>query len=573
MKRIAAITMVRGDAFYLRKWTAWYGGQFGEENLYILLDGRDQPLPDWCPKAHVIPCDRVGGQVARADKGRIERISDEAARLFAEGYDLVIGTDADEMLAVDPRLGVGLAEFLSGLDVRTAVSGLGLDVGQKLGEEADITADRPFLEQRHYAQLGTRYTKASVAYNQGPVPVPFRLLRHETTARAFRRCGPSRAGLAAPPGQTLPDHPAGDAEKGPGLRPVDPVRPAVPDYLPPAVCVEQAGDGRPETRGPDSGPLYQPWTMNTTSNTPLVSVIVPMYGVENYIARCAESLFAQTYPSIEFIFVDDGCKDRSVDVLRGILGKQEPALQARVRIISKENGGLPHARKTGLDAASGEYVLHVDSDDWLEPTAVEKLVREAVATEADIVVYDFWKEYPNRSKLDSERDSSAADPDLFRHRLYTYKSYGYVWNKFCRRSLYDGVFVPKYAMHEDIVFSTQILYKAKKVVHLKEGLYHYDRTVSASATRAPQKIRRVNSARNLLDLYLHFEGQDPSPVSDLREEIFLRAAWAGLQHDRNLFKEYPFLAPAVRDIPLTPGYHIGKVRQSLIKLFLLTHYR
>ena len=134
----------------------------GEENLYILLDGRDQPLPDWCPKAHVIPCDRVGGQVARADKGRIERISDEAARLFAEGYDLVIGTDADEMLAVDPRLGVGLAEFLSGLDVRTAVSGLGLDVGQKLGEEADITADRPFLEQRHYAQLGTRYTKASV---------------------------------------------------------------------------------------------------------------------------------------------------------------------------------------------------------------------------------------------------------------------------------------------------------------------------------------------------------------------------------------------------------------------------
>ena len=81
MKRIAAITMVRGDAFYLRKWTAWYGGQLGEENLYILLDGRDQPLPDWCPKAHVIPCDRVGGQVARADKGRIERISDEAARM------------------------------------------------------------------------------------------------------------------------------------------------------------------------------------------------------------------------------------------------------------------------------------------------------------------------------------------------------------------------------------------------------------------------------------------------------------------------------------------------------------
>ena len=162
MKRIAAITMVRNDAFYLRKWTAWYGAQLGEENLYILLDGRDQPVPDWCPRAHVIPCDRVEGGVARADKGRINRISDEAATLFSIGYDLVIGTDADEMLVVDPKTGKGLAEFLSGFDVPTAASGLGLDVGQRLGEETGITAERPFLEQRHYAQLGTRYTKACV---------------------------------------------------------------------------------------------------------------------------------------------------------------------------------------------------------------------------------------------------------------------------------------------------------------------------------------------------------------------------------------------------------------------------
>ena len=309
------------------------------------------------------------------------------------------------------------------------------------------------------------------------------------------------------------------------------------------------------------------------SHTPLVSVVVPMYGVENYIARCAESLFAQTYPSTEFIFVDDGCKDRTVEILRGILAKQEPSLQERARIISKENGGLPHARKTGLDAAKGEYVLHMDSDDWIEPETVEKLVRKAVETDADIVVYDFWKEYATRRKLDSESDSSVADPDLYRHRLYTYASYGYVWNKFCRRSLYDGVFVPKFAMHEDIVFSTQILYKARKVVHLKEGLYHYDRTNAASATRAPQKVRRGNSARNLLDMYLHFEGRNPSPVSDLREEIFLRAAWAGYSQDRNLFDEYPFLASAVRSIPVTHGYHIGVIRQSVIKLFLLTHIR
>lgn len=162
MKRIAAVTMVRNDGFYLRKWTSWYGAQLGEENLYILLDGRDQAVPDWCPAAHVIVCDRVEGQVRRADKGRIIRISEEAARLFEAGYDLVIGTDCDEMLVADPRLGMSLAEFLSGLDIRDSASGLGLDVGQKLGEEAPVDPSRPFLQQRHYARLGTRYTKASI---------------------------------------------------------------------------------------------------------------------------------------------------------------------------------------------------------------------------------------------------------------------------------------------------------------------------------------------------------------------------------------------------------------------------
>ena len=153
--------MVRNDAFFLRKWTAYYGAQLGEENLYVYLDGKDQPLPDWCPKAHIIPCDRVCGQVVRADKGRIRFLSARAAELL-ESYDLVIGIDADEILAVDPKLGVGLREFLSGLDIRSSVSGLGIDVGQVLGEEGDITPDRPFLSQRSTGQVSTRYTKASV---------------------------------------------------------------------------------------------------------------------------------------------------------------------------------------------------------------------------------------------------------------------------------------------------------------------------------------------------------------------------------------------------------------------------
>lgn len=161
MKRIAALTMVRNDEFYLRKWVEYYGRELGRENLYIFFDGTDQQVPAFCEGTNVTLREKVQGGVAKGDKGRIHFLSGEAAKLF-ESYDLVIGTDADEILVVDPLLGVGLAEFLSGLKIRTTVSGLGVDVGQHTAEEGDICADKPFLSQRHYGRLSSRYTKANV---------------------------------------------------------------------------------------------------------------------------------------------------------------------------------------------------------------------------------------------------------------------------------------------------------------------------------------------------------------------------------------------------------------------------
>ena len=153
--------MVRNDDFYLRKWIEYYGALLGEEHLYVHLDGEDQAIPAWGGAAHFFKHKKIPGQVVEAERGRLDLLSREASKLL-ETYDLVIGTDADEFLVVDPSLGVSLPEFLSGLDVRTSVSGLGVDVGQKLGEEDPIDAARPFLSQRHYARLSTRYTKPSV---------------------------------------------------------------------------------------------------------------------------------------------------------------------------------------------------------------------------------------------------------------------------------------------------------------------------------------------------------------------------------------------------------------------------
>lgn len=161
MKRIAALTMVRNDDFYLEKWVRYYGDQLGKENLYIFFDGTDQKIAPFCEGTNTTVVEHVLGNVRQADRGRIDFLSGKASELFLR-YDMVIGTDVDEFLVVDPALGMSLAEFLSRTDTSlNCISGLGVDVGQKLGEEASINPSRPFLSQRHYAKLSTRYSKAN----------------------------------------------------------------------------------------------------------------------------------------------------------------------------------------------------------------------------------------------------------------------------------------------------------------------------------------------------------------------------------------------------------------------------
>lgn len=161
-KQIAALTMVRNDDFFLRKWVEYYGRELGRENLYIYYDGEDQFIGDFCQGTNAFIHPKIGTQVVTAEKGRLRFLSEKAAELFAKGYDIVIGVDADEYIVVDPKQGVSLKEFLSQQEIDVCLSPLGLDFGQKLGEEGDLSFEEAFLAQRHYAQIGTRYTKPSI---------------------------------------------------------------------------------------------------------------------------------------------------------------------------------------------------------------------------------------------------------------------------------------------------------------------------------------------------------------------------------------------------------------------------
>lgn len=161
MKKICVITMIRNEEFFLPKWINYYGLQLGEENLYVYLDGKDQTIPDDIGRAHIIPCDRIGGQVVSAEKSRLSFLSNRAMELLKE-YDLVIGVDIDEFLVVDPILNKTLQEYLNSIEIKTSLSGLGLDVGQHLKLEKQIDGSKPFLNQRGYAVLSARYTKPSI---------------------------------------------------------------------------------------------------------------------------------------------------------------------------------------------------------------------------------------------------------------------------------------------------------------------------------------------------------------------------------------------------------------------------
>lgn len=162
LKRIAAITMARNDEFFLSRWIKYYGDAIGDENLYIYLDGTDQAVPENAGRATITKLPHTDMSRAAGDKYRIGLMSDLARDLFARGYDLVIGCDCDEFLIVDPRTKKTLAEYLSEININTTVSGLGLDVGQHMKYEQPLDTTKPFLDQREYAFISTRYTKPIV---------------------------------------------------------------------------------------------------------------------------------------------------------------------------------------------------------------------------------------------------------------------------------------------------------------------------------------------------------------------------------------------------------------------------
>lgn len=208
-----------------------------------------------------------------------------------------------------------------------------------------------------------------------------------------------------------------------------------------------------------------------------ISVIVPVYNVENELNSCVGSIIQQTYKEWELWLIDDGSTDRSPQICDDYAKKD-----SRIHVLHKSNGGVSSARNSGLDLASGEYVFFVDSDDCLEGNAVERIVEKAEDTNADIVMCGFFYRVVSDSSVvknlpccyfegNNKELLERCFEDILKKELINPP-----WNKLIKTDIIQENnirFNQEISILEDISFSIQVMEKCKRIVVLDEALYHY----------------------------------------------------------------------------------------------------
>ena len=205
----------------------------------------------------------------------------------------------------------------------------------------------------------------------------------------------------------------------------------------------------------------------------MVSVIIPIYNVERYIGRCVKALMEQTLHDVEYIFVNDATPDSSIEVLQTVIS-QYPYRKGQVRIINHDcNRGLPAARNTGLAVATGEYIFHCDSDDFVELDMLELLYEAAKCKNADIVWCDWYLSFEKNERY-MKQPEYVTPIEALKGMLSGVMKYN-VWNKLVKRSIYeenDIRFPAGYGMGEDMTMMMLFVY-AHSVAYVHKALYHY----------------------------------------------------------------------------------------------------
>lgn len=221
-----------------------------------------------------------------------------------------------------------------------------------------------------------------------------------------------------------------------------------------------------------------------------VSVICPVYNAERFLRRSADSVLSQTLRDIELILVDDGSSDGS-----GMICDEYASSDPRVKVVHKSNGGVSSARQAGMDRAVGEYFIHIDSDDWVDPDWLEKMYGAATRDDADVVCCDFYQVFRDRREL-----SRQCHPEYSQRMIAEAVAGGAMahslWNKLIRRSVFEGYglrFPVGMTVAEDAFVCQSLFIRGVRCSFCEGVYYYYDRFSNVSSLTRSKYRKSLDS--------------------------------------------------------------------------------
>lgn len=228
----------------------------------------------------------------------------------------------------------------------------------------------------------------------------------------------------------------------------------------------------------------------------LISIIIPVYNCSDYIKEAIESCLAQTYSKIEIIAVNDGSTDNSLEIL-----EKYSSIDSRIKIISKENGGVSSARNTGIDHSSGEYLLMLDGDDWLESNCCEMMINKAKECNTDIVIGDIYKS--NEGNRCVWQDSAMDDNELLdgKEFMINYYFLGSATNSLCNKLIKKSLFEENEIRYpidiylgEDGETLLKLYLCADKVCKINVPVYNYRMNLNSATRNNNKKVMQYKTA-------------------------------------------------------------------------------
>lgn len=277
------------------------------------------------------------------------------------------------------------------------------------------------------------------------------------------------------------------------------------------------------------------------NNKIFISIVVPVYNIESCLNKCLDSLLNQTLNNIEIICVNDGSTDRSLNILKEYADKD-----SRIKIINQENSGVSVARNNGIKAAQGEYILFVDSDDWLELNACEKLYEEADITQSDVIIFSHYNVFPNKKKIyDLSNDCLKTVlkynniDEYIKNIIYVP---GVVWNKLYKKEFIEKFnlsFMPGLSQSEDLLFWFDAVYNKPQISVLNIPLYNYLNIRDDSVLNNFEKsFSKYSNSHELIKNSKLFIGASPEGKMYLTDRDMNYFCWMWIKHKNEREKIY-----------------------------------